>query len=115
MHFVYIFLLLLVSTTCLADTLEGKVVRVVDRDALVVLVSGNTQHRVRLAGIATPERGQPFGKKAKENLVRIAGGQPDRVEFYKNDRWNRLIGKVWVRSPDLPCRAGSCPKTARHS
>ena len=41
MHFVYIFLLLLVSTTCLAETLEEKVVRVVNRDALVVLVSGN--------------------------------------------------------------------------
>ena len=55
MHFVYIFFLLLVSTTCLADTLEGKVVRIVDGETLVVLDSNNTQHRVRLAGIDTPE------------------------------------------------------------
>ena len=66
MHFVYIFLLLLVSTTCLADTLEGKVVRVVDRDALVVLVSGNTQHSVRLAGIDTPERGAAFWQESQK-------------------------------------------------
>ena len=111
MRFVYLFFLLLISTTSLAETLEGRVVRVVDGDTLVVLDSGNTQHRVRLAGIDTPERGQPFGKKAKENLARIAGGQPARVEFYKKDRWKRLIGKVWVRSPDSPCQAESCPKT----
>ena len=106
---------MLVSTTCLADTLEGKVVRVVDKDNLVVLVSGNTQHSVRLAGIDAPERGAAFWQEAKENLLRIAGGQPDRVEVYKNDRWNRLIGKVWVRSPDSPGRAGSCPETAWNS
>ena len=111
MHFVYIIFLLLISTTCLAHTLEGRVVLIVDGDTLVLLDSSNTQHRVRLAGIDTLERGQPFGKKAKENLARITGGQPTRVEFYKKDHWNRLIGKVWVRSPDSPCQAESCPKT----
>ena len=111
MRFVYIFFLLLFSTACLAETLEGRVVRIVDGDTLVVLDSGNTQHRVRLAGIDTPERGQPFGKKAKENLARLAAGQPARVEYHKRDRWNRLIGKVWVRSPDSPCREVNCPKT----
>ena len=85
--------------------------RVVDGDTLVLLDSGNTQHRVWLAGIDTPERRQPFGKKATENLARIAGGQPARVEFYKRDRWKRLIGKVWVRSPDSPCHTENCPKT----
>ena len=111
MHLIYIILLLLISTTCLADTLEGKVVRIIDGDTLVILDSSNTQHRVRLAGIDTPERGQPFGKKAKENLARLAGGQPARLDWYKKDRWNRLIGKVWVRSPDSPCQGEDCPKT----
>ncbi len=78
--------MLLVSTTCLADTLEGRVIRIVDVDTLVVLDVSNTQHRVRLAGIETPERGQSFGKKAKENLARIAGAQPTRVEWHKTDR-----------------------------
>ena len=32
MHFVYLFFLLLISTTCLAETLEGHVVRIVDGD-----------------------------------------------------------------------------------
>ena len=102
--------MLLVTAACLADTLEGKVVRIVDGDTLVVLDSSNTQHRVRLAGIDTPERGQPFGKRAKENLARLFGGQPTQVRWYKRDRWNRLIGTVWVQSPDTRCHDGVCPK-----
>ena len=111
MHLVYIFCLLLVSSTCLADVLDGRVARVVDGDTLVLLDSSNTQYKIRLAGIDTAERGQPFGKRARENLVRIAGGQPARVEWYKKDRWNRFIGKVWVRSPDSRCQGEDCPKT----
>ena len=63
------------------------------------------------AGIDTPERKQPFGKRAKENLSRLAAGQPARVEYHKTDRWKRLIGTVWVRSPDSQCLEEECPKT----
>ena len=83
--FTHIFLLL-VSTTCLTDTLEGKVVRIVGGDTLVILDDNKTQHRVRLARFDTPERGQPFGKQAKENLSRLAANQDTRVKFYKRDR-----------------------------
>ena len=80
MHHVAIFFLFLVSTYCIAETLEGKVVRIVDGDTLVVLDGSNTQYRVSLAGIDTPERGQPFGKRATENLARLAGMKTARVE-----------------------------------
>jgi hypothetical protein len=59
----------------------------------------------RLAGIGTPERGQPFGKRATENLARLTSMEPARLEWYKKGRWNRLIGTVWVRSPDIEIRA----------
>ena len=111
MRHVTIFFLFLVSTSCIAETLEGKVVRIVDGDTLVVLDRINAQHRVRLAGIDTPERGQPFGKRATENLSRLAGMKPARVEWYKKDRWKRLIGTVWVQSPDARCTSEDCPKT----
>ncbi len=111
MRLISIFILLLVSTTGLADVLEGRIVRIVDGDTLVVLDADKTQHRVRLAGIDTPERGQPFGNRAKQNLSRLAGGQEARVEWNKKDRWSRLIGTVWVRSPDARCRDEECPKT----
>jgi len=94
-----------------AGTLEGRVVRIIDGETLVLLDANNTQHRVRLSGIDTPERGQPFGNRAKQNLSRLAGTQKARLDWYKKDRWKRLIGTVWVRSPDAQCQDGDCAKT----
>jgi endonuclease YncB( thermonuclease family) len=52
-----------------AETLTGKVVRVVDGDTIVVLGTQKTQHRVRLGGIDAPERRQPYGKTSTERLA----------------------------------------------
>lgn len=89
--------LVLISVAAQAEILEGKVVRIVDGDTLVLLDASNTQHRVRLAGIDTPERGQPFGRRASHNLTRLAGNKPARLEWYKRDRWTLLISTVWVQ------------------
>jgi endonuclease YncB( thermonuclease family) len=93
-----------------AESLVGKVVRVVDGDTAVVLDADKVQHRVRLEGVDAAERGQPFGKRSTENLTRPLALQEVRVDWCKRDRWDRLIGKVWVASPDAPC-APPCPKT----
>ena len=36
--------------------------------------------------------------------------EPAWVDYHKRDRWDRLIGKVWVRSPETPCQE-DCPLT----
>jgi endonuclease YncB( thermonuclease family) len=87
------------------------VVRVVDGDTIVVLDAQKTQRRLRLGGIDAPERGQPYGTKSKENLSRLIAGQEVRVDWYKRDRWDRLIGTVWAVAPNVRCRPPSCPKT----
>jgi endonuclease YncB( thermonuclease family) len=33
-------------------------------------------------------------------MRRTLAGKDTRVDFYKRDRWARLIGYVWVTSPD---------------
>jgi len=53
--------------------MESHVVRIVDGDTIVGLEANKNQHRVRLAGIYSPERGQPFGRRAKQNLARLDG------------------------------------------
>ena len=78
---------------------RGKVVRIIDRDTLGLLDSGNTQHRVRLAGIDTPGRVQPCGKKAEENLARIAVGQPARA--YVNHLNGAIPGPVYRSHPEI--------------
>jgi hypothetical protein len=57
--------LLLISFQVFAETVhQGKVVRIVDGDTLVLLVD-EKQLKIRLSDIDTPERKQPFGTKAK--------------------------------------------------
>jgi endonuclease YncB( thermonuclease family) len=56
-------------------TLTGKVVKIADGDTLTVLDASKTQHKIRLAGIDAPEKGQAFGTKARENLAAKVFGQ----------------------------------------
>lgn len=62
--------------TCRADGLQGRVVRVVD--TLVLLVSTpdgqKRQEKIRLAGVDSPESGQPWGQRAKQALSGYAFG-----------------------------------------
>jgi endonuclease YncB( thermonuclease family) len=104
----FLTLLLLLPALTAAETLSGHVVRVVG-DTVYVLDAVKEQHKIRLSGIDAPERGQPFGTKSKERMAELVAGQDVRVDWYKTDRWGRLIGTVWVASPD--CRAASCAKT----
>ncbi len=53
----------------LADTLAGRVVGITDGDTLTLLVD-RTQHKIRLGEIDTPERGQDWGRRASQALMR---------------------------------------------
>jgi endonuclease YncB( thermonuclease family) len=95
----------------LPATIEGRVVGVIDGDSLRVLDAARVQHEVRLAGIDAPEHDQPFSQRAKQNLSRLVMNREVRVDVQKRDRYDRIIGNVWVTPADLPCRAEPCPKT----
>jgi endonuclease YncB( thermonuclease family) len=103
---------LVVPFTGYTAELVGRVVSSTDGDTLVVLDSQRTQHKIRLAGVDSPEKAQPFGERSRQNLARLTFGKDVRVEWTKRDRYQRIVGKVWVESPDAPCRGNpECPKT----
>lgn len=79
-----------------AALLEGRVIHVADGDTLTVLDDQKHSHKIRLAGIDAPERGQPFGRRATEALVAIAKNQRVIVDGGKTDRYQRRIGIVKV-------------------
>ena len=89
-------LLLLFTLSAQAETLEGKVVKIADGDTLTLLTSSNEQVKVRLAGIDTPERKQPFGNKAKQALANLAFQKQALVEVETKDRYGRTVGAVFV-------------------
>jgi endonuclease YncB( thermonuclease family) len=54
-----------------ADTLKGKVVHVADGDTITVLDDTHTQHKIRLAGIDAPEKGQAYGQVSKQSMAKL--------------------------------------------
>jgi endonuclease YncB( thermonuclease family) len=84
-----------------ADTLTGRVVHIADGDTITVLDDGKTQHRVRLGGIDAPEKGQAFGHTSRQHLADLVAGQRVDVEWYKRDRYGRIVGKVLREGRDV--------------
>lgn len=92
--------LVLLPSLASAQTLTGKVVGIADGDTLTLLDSTNAQHRIRLAGIDSPEKGQPFGDHCKKSLSDLVYGRTVEVESSKLDRYGRVIGKVLLDGLD---------------
>ena len=61
-----------------------------------MLTSSNEQVKVRLAGIDTPEKRQPFGNRAKQALSSLAFQKQALIEAEAKDRYGRTVGVVFV-------------------
>ena len=96
----------LVASMAVAD-ISGKVVAVTDGDTIKILDNSRVQHKVRLTGIDAPEKAQPFGNASRKNLASMVAGKDVRVETLKNDRYGRVLGKVWVQ----PQNCSGCGQT----
>lgn len=72
-----------------------KVVGVVDGDTIDVLVN-NSPLRLRLNGVDTPEKGQPFGNNAKDDLADLIGGKQVKYVVRDSDRYGRSIADVYL-------------------
>ena len=83
-----------------ATEYTGKVVAIADGDTLTLLVN-RQQLKIRLAEIDTPERGQPYGSKAKEALSQLAFGKRVRVVATDHDRYGRIVGRVYIGDTDV--------------
>ena len=57
--------------------------------------------RIRLSDIDTPERKQPFGTRAKQALSDLAFGKQARVVEVTIDRYERIVGRVYVDVIDV--------------
>lgn len=88
--FVFLFIFLGVTPVF---SFSGKLVKVLDGDTVEVLHNGRAE-RIRLNGIDTPEKGQPFGNKAKQFVLNIAAGETVKVHATDQDRYGRTIGEI---------------------
>ena len=83
-----------------AETLKGKVVKVADGDTITVLDSTNGQNKVRFFGIDAPEKKQAFGEASRKHLASFVAGKDVRVEWTSRDKYNRILGRVYVKVVD---------------
>lgn len=93
---------IVIAPPAAADFFEGRVVGVVDGDTIDVLV-GHETRRVRLSGIDTPERGQPWADRAKRALSRRVFGSEVRVNDVGTDRHGRTVGEVYANNLCVGC------------
>ena len=92
------------ARTCAAPScFEAPVVAVADGDTVTVLrqtTAGPRQVRVRLTEIDAPERGQPWGARARQALADKVFRQTVRVSASGEDRYGRLLARLYITDGD---------------
>jgi micrococcal nuclease len=97
--------ILLVSFSLLfctvANAFVGKVVGVTDGDTIVVLDDSNKQHKIRVAGVDSPERSQDFGARAKAQMSDFVFGKRVEIPDAKTDMYGRTVSRVFLGTHDV--------------
>ncbi|MCP5415133.1 MAG: thermonuclease family protein [Chromatiaceae bacterium] len=86
----------MLSAAVSSAAVEGEVVTITDGDTIKILTPAKQQIKVRLADIDTPERGQPYGRKARQVLGEKIHRRQVDVEEVAIDRYQRLVGRVFL-------------------
>lgn len=81
--------------------MAGKVIGITDGDTLVLLDDNHNQYKIRISGIDTPEKGQPYGHVATENLATLAFNKLAVADCPKQDRYGRLVCVVKIEGTDI--------------
>lgn len=92
---------LFLSNIVNAKTIEGLVVGVADGDTITVLDQQKNTFKIRLQGIDAPEKKQAFGEKSKQSLHDLVHGKQVRIEYDKEDKYGRIVGKITLDDLDI--------------
>jgi len=79
----------------------GTVVGITDGDTLTILTNDKKTVKIRLAEIDTPERRQPYGKRAKQVLSDLTFKKPVAIRLVDIDRYERIAGRIYVDDLDI--------------
>ena len=80
---------LLIFCQVQAADFSGPVVSVLDGDTIEVLHNHHPT-RIRLNGIDCPEKGQAYGKRAKQAASDLAFGKEVTVQTHRHDKYRTL-------------------------
>ena len=98
--FLYVAVIFFLVMPCPAWAWSGKVIGVADGDTITVL-RGKRPQKIRLYGIDTPEKGQPYGQTARKYLASLIAGSIVDIETVNTDRYGRTVGIVTDGNRDI--------------
>nr|DAR42463.1 MAG TPA: nuclease-like protein [Caudoviricetes sp.] len=96
-----ILLLALLAGNSFAYEITGKVVNVADGDTITILDANKKQNKIRLADIDAPEKGQPYGNRARQRLQQLAAGKVAHADCREKDKYGRDVCTVTVDGIDV--------------
>ena len=100
--FVKNFLVICIAfSTAQASQLVGRVIGITDGDTITVLDSEKREHKIRLMGIDAPEKKQSYGNESKKALSNYIYQKEVIVEYKKEDRYKRKVGKIILNKQDI--------------
>ena len=89
-----VFLAILIPSPAVAGSeYHGQVVSVLDGDTIEVL-NGHHAERIRLSGIDCPEKGQAYGKRAKQAASELVFGKEVTLQTHGYDKYKRTLADV---------------------
>ena len=91
--------------------IRGRAIGIIDGHTIKVLSADKEQILVRIAFIDAPEKGQPFGERAKEALSKLVFDKEVELSPHTIDRYGRLVARVFVSNQDVGLellKAGLC-------
>lgn len=83
------------------NVIVAKSVRVIDGDTIEVIPTEGPSERIRLLGIDAPESNQAHGAYSTQVLQQCVSQGQVTVEWFEQDRYQRLLGKV--RAGEVDC------------
>ena len=90
------FLFLLLTQPAISWAWSGEVVGITDGDTITVLNSKTLKDvKIRLYGIDTQERGQPFSKRAKQFTSKMVYGKVVEVKVMATDMYGRTVVMIY--------------------
>ena len=100
-HSLFIFLFwFILNNSIHAEDIFGKVISITDGDSITI-IHNNKHIKVRLFEIDTPEKNQPYGKKAKKALSEFISNRVVKVKVVTIDFYGRTIGKIFLGNKDI--------------